>query len=69
MVCENGRKGGASKQKGAEQLRLPFLFISYNPDDMKLYIRNMVCNRCIMVVRSRLEKAGFNPLNVGLGES
>lgn len=35
---------------------------------MKLYIRNMVCNRCIMVVRSELEKAGFNPLHVGLGE-
>ena len=35
---------------------------------MKLYIRNMVCNRCIMVVRSELEKAGFNPLNVWLGE-
>jgi transcriptional regulator, AraC family len=28
----------------------------------------MVCNRCIMVVRSELEKAGFNPLHVGLGE-
>ena len=35
---------------------------------MKLYIRNMVCNRCIMVVRSELEKAGFNPLHVALGE-
>ena len=35
---------------------------------MNLYIRNMVCNRCIMVVKSELEKLGFNPLHVQLGE-
>jgi hypothetical protein len=28
---------------------------------MKLYIRNMVCNRCIMVVQSELEKLGYQP--------
>ena len=36
---------------------------------MKLYIKNMVCHRCIMVVQSELEKKGFAPLNVLLGES
>ncbi len=34
----------------------------------KLYIKNMVCNRCKMVVKSELEKMGFEPLQVELGE-
>ncbi len=36
---------------------------------MKLYIKNMVCNRCIMVVKSELEKLGYKPLSVELGEA
>lgn len=35
---------------------------------MKLYIKNMVCNRCIMIVKSELEKFGHQPLIVTLGE-
>ena len=35
---------------------------------MKLYIKNMVCNRCIMVVRQKFEKVGFKPLDVKMGE-
>lgn len=35
---------------------------------MKLYIKNMVCNRCIMVVGSEIEKLGFHPQNIKLGE-
>ena len=35
---------------------------------MKIYIKNMVCNRCIMVVKSELEKLGFTPLSLVLGE-
>ncbi len=35
---------------------------------MKLHIRNMVCNRCKMVVRSELEKSGFTVVSVELGE-
>jgi AraC-like DNA-binding protein len=35
---------------------------------MKLYIKNMVCNRCIMVVKSELEKIGLQPISVALGE-
>jgi AraC-like DNA-binding protein/copper chaperone CopZ len=35
---------------------------------MHLYIRNMVCNRCIMAVKSELEKLGYIPLDVQLGE-
>jgi AraC-like DNA-binding protein len=38
------------------------------PSKMHLYIRNMVCNRCIMVVKSELEKLGHDPLHVQLGE-
>ena len=35
---------------------------------MKMYIKNMVCNRCKMVVKSELEKLGLQPLSVELGE-
>lgn len=35
---------------------------------MKLYIKNMVCNRCKMVVKSELEKLGLRTLAVDLGE-
>jgi len=29
---------------------------------MKLYIKNMVCSRCKMVVKSELEKLGLHPI-------
>lgn len=35
---------------------------------MIIYIKNMVCNRCKMVVRTELEKLGIQPLTVELGE-
>lgn len=35
---------------------------------MKIYIKNMVCNRCKMVVKTELQKLGFNPNYVELGE-
>jgi AraC-like DNA-binding protein len=35
---------------------------------MTLYIKNMVCPRCIMVVQSELEKIGFKPISIALGE-
>lgn len=35
---------------------------------MKLYIRNMVCDRCKMVVKSELENIGVFPVSVALGE-
>ncbi|WP_432264701.1 helix-turn-helix domain-containing protein [Autumnicola patrickiae] len=35
---------------------------------MKLYIKNMVCNRCVMVVQSQLENLGLPPVSVELGE-
>ncbi|RFZ94287.1 AraC family transcriptional regulator [Mucilaginibacter conchicola] len=35
---------------------------------MKLFIKNMVCSRCKMVVKAELEKAGLTPLSVELGE-
>ncbi|MBK6265370.1 helix-turn-helix transcriptional regulator [Marivirga sp. S37H4] len=34
---------------------------------MKLHIKNMVCDRCVMVVRSELEKLELNPIAVNLG--
>lgn len=35
---------------------------------MNLLIKNMVCNRCKMVVKAELEKLGLNPISVELGE-
>jgi AraC-like DNA-binding protein len=35
---------------------------------MKLYIKNMVCSRCKMVVKSELEKLGLILFSVDLGE-
>jgi AraC-like DNA-binding protein/copper chaperone CopZ len=36
---------------------------------MNLYIKNMVCNRCIMVVKQELETLGLQPLHVSMGEA
>ncbi len=35
---------------------------------MKLYIKNMVCQRCISAVKAELESLGFTPVEVSLGE-
>jgi AraC-like DNA-binding protein len=35
---------------------------------MKLFVKNMVCNRCKMVVKSEIEKFGLHPTSVELGE-
>jgi AraC-like DNA-binding protein len=35
---------------------------------MKLYIKNMVCHRCKLMVKTELEKAGMLPLTIELGE-
>ena len=36
---------------------------------MKIYIQNMVCIRCKMVVKSELEKLGLHHITVDLGEA
>jgi len=35
---------------------------------MDFYIKNMVCNRCIMVVQQVFEHLGYPPLRIALGE-
>jgi len=35
---------------------------------MTIFIKNMVCNRCTMVVKSTIEKLGLHPVQVKLGE-
>ncbi len=35
---------------------------------MKLYIKNMVCNRCIIVVKQELEKLNLQTAQVNMGE-
>jgi hypothetical protein len=37
--------------------------------DRNIYIKNMVCDRCVMVVRSVLERLGLTPLSVELGRA
>lgn len=36
---------------------------------MTVYIKNMVCNRCILVVQTELERLGFGVRSVKLGEA
>lgn len=35
---------------------------------MKIHIKNMVCPRCVMAVRTILENIGLHPTHIGLGE-
>src|SRR5687768_1955598 len=35
---------------------------------MKLYIKNMVCDRCLMVIKQQLDQAGITYKHVQLGE-
>ena len=35
----------------------------------KLFIKNMVCNRCVMAVKSELKKLDLKPVSVMLGEA
>lgn len=35
---------------------------------MKLYIKNMVCNRCKIVVKAEMGKAVLQPVSIALGE-
>ena len=38
-------------------------------DRHTLHIKNMVCNRCVMVVESLLQQMGLTPVSVELGEA
>lgn len=35
---------------------------------MKIYVKNMVCSRCRMIVKQEFEKVGLHPQSVELGE-
>lgn len=35
---------------------------------MKLYIKNMVCERCVMVIKNVMQDLGLKPLSVVMGE-
>jgi AraC family transcriptional regulator len=49
--------------KPSDRLRIITIFAP-----MRLYIKNMVCQRCILVVKQELEKLKLQPLQVVLGE-
>lgn len=36
---------------------------------MTLFIKNMVCDRCVLVVKTELELSGFTPISIQLGEA
>jgi AraC family transcriptional regulator len=36
--------------------------------ETKLYIKGMVCERCILVIRDELQALGHNPVKISLGE-
>jgi AraC family transcriptional regulator len=38
------------------------------PTESKIFIKGMVCQRCILVVKTRLQQLGMEPLKVSLGE-
>lgn len=40
-----------------------------DPDTSTIFIKNMVCHRCIMVVQNELDKLGIHATNVKLGEA
>jgi AraC-like DNA-binding protein len=42
--------------------------LPFQKKQMKIYIKNMVCNRCIFVVKQEFERAGIKPLDVRMGE-
>src|SRR5678815_1876552 len=44
-------------------------FIYFQTCPLKLYIKNMVCIRCKMVVKAELEKLGLHYTTVELGEA
>lgn len=48
---------------------LPIIPVILQRHAMKLYIKNMVCNRCVMVVKQTLELLGYTPGAVNLGEA
>lgn len=41
---------------------------THKNDKMQLYIKNMVCNRCVLVVKQELEKLKLRPVLVTMGE-
>jgi len=40
-----------------------------NQETKSIYIKNMVCNRCIKVVKEEFEKLGLQIKNIQLGEA
>lgn len=44
------------------------VIVTNDTTTMKLYIKNMVCSRCKMVVKSKLEKLELHPIFVELCE-
>lgn len=53
----------------AHVLYRDFFNYKHNFAAMQLYIKNMVCNRCIMVVKQELQKLNIDDCKVTLGEA
>lgn len=48
--------------------KFPYLYRQLKNDRMTIYIKNMVCNRCILVVENIFAQMNLKPLSVKLGE-
>lgn len=59
--------GGARTSKECNCTRKISFSLTFIP--MKVFIKNMVCNRCVMVVREELNKLQLEPTEVVLGEA
>lgn len=63
MVVKKGPKGGRSG--GIAKPPVP---VRHHDAQHKLYIRNMVCDRCKTVLRALLAAQGVQPVSIELGE-
>jgi AraC-like DNA-binding protein len=71
VVCFSNHNS-SSQLKTAPHFYAALLFCSCNfkqqSKQMKIYIKNMVCNRCILVVQQLLQQLQIPYLNVQMGE-
>ena len=54
--------------ESAEWQSKRLIIITMEEQEHVLFIKNMVCNRCILVVSKMLKNLNFNPLRIELGK-
>ena len=69
FVVDTPPRQNANKICFYTRLNRIFVIDKFFPLPMKLFIKNMVCPRCILVVRDILRQAGIEASSVVLGEA